>query len=225
MCPLIPWLTVPVIRKALAEIDAHTNLRRFEGEDGTWYLHATKWDEHQVIEKARRGVDRLPSHPSFQVADKSASSRRVVAREVEVEVEVEVEDKKEVEVEVEAERAGARTGLDGPSAPANDEGNGGSPPDTGPSPAAQQLRTPTASFKKSGLEECVSRFRAGEWTLEKVSEMLRVYGHTPSEINAPEIMQLFLTPEKQAATVADDSPASDPPELELDHDYFKAATH
>jgi len=128
MVPLIPWLTIPTVKKALAEIDRHTNLRWFKGMDGTLYLHALNFPDHQDIRKDRLGPDRLPSHPSVKVLDQSGSSPGVVPPEVEVEVEVEgeVKDKREVEVEVQASPTGERIGLCSPSAPANDHspGNG-----------------------------------------------------------------------------------------------------
>jgi hypothetical protein len=99
MCPLIPWLTIPAIKKALKEIDANTNLKWFQEDDGTLYLHSTNWEEHQKLEKMKRGEDYLPSYPSIKVDDQSTSSRRVVGPEVEVEVKDQVEVEREVELE------------------------------------------------------------------------------------------------------------------------------
>jgi len=92
--PLIPWLTLPAIRKALQEIDRETNVKWFEAE-GRRYLHSLKWDEHQDLRTDRRGRDLIPSYPG-EVRDKSGSSPGVVPPEVEVEG----EGKKEVELEV-----------------------------------------------------------------------------------------------------------------------------
>ena len=195
MCPLIPWLTVPAIKRCLAEIDRATNICWFQGEDSTWYIHATKWDEHQSIEKGKRGVDRLPSHPSVKVGDYSATTPGVVALEVEVEVEVEVKDKikEEVEVEVQGERADARTGLDGPSASAHDRGNGGASPDPGPSPAAQQLRTDNdnpaskgkAAFVQAAILNARARIECKEWTREEaVEKLFSFYGLSLADAHA-----------------------------------------
>jgi len=37
--PLIPWFSLGVIRKTLAEIDRETNVKWFQNE-GRWYLHS-----------------------------------------------------------------------------------------------------------------------------------------------------------------------------------------
>lgn len=123
MVPLIPWLTISAIRKCLEEIDKETNLRWFRGEDGTWYLHATKWDEHQALERGKRGTDRLPSHPSCQAEDKSATTRPEVAekstttrRAVAPEVEIEVKEEKKGEEKVETPTPPPRRGKTPPRA-------------------------------------------------------------------------------------------------------------
>ena len=85
VCPLIRWLSLPAIKKALKEITTNTNVKWFKF-DGCWYIHSIKFEEHQELRTDRSGPDLLPSY--------SGSSPGVVRREVEVEVEV----KEEVEV-------------------------------------------------------------------------------------------------------------------------------
>lgn len=138
--PLVDWATIPVIEACLREISGNTNVKWFQGEDGTWYLHALKWDEHQGIRKDKRGADRLPSYPATNqkqgYGGTTTELRRnhdgpppeVVPREEEVEVEVkeEVKEEDKEEVEVEVEGGGARAGLGGPPAPpSHPKGNGG----------------------------------------------------------------------------------------------------
>lgn len=90
--PLMDWFTLPLIEKCLAEISKKTNLKWFEFE-GLKYIHSLSWEEHQELEKNRRGKDDLPSY--IQVEDKSPTSHDLLSHEVEVEVEV----KEEVKVE------------------------------------------------------------------------------------------------------------------------------
>lgn len=173
--PHIPWFTLPVIRKALKEIDQETNVKWFQS-GGRWYLHSLSWDEHQDLRTDRLGIDRLPSHPSAKVPEKS----RTGPGEVRPEVEGEMQAEKEVET------AGARIAPSGgASAPASHQtepsnGNGKSTP---------------MPPKEVGLNQCLSHFQSGEWDLVKVSEKLRLFGYSSAEINSPEILRLFVTEE------------------------------
>ena len=55
------------IQKALQEISDYTDVKYF-CENGMWYLHALKFDEHQAtrLRIGRRGKDLLPSYPGYQ---------------------------------------------------------------------------------------------------------------------------------------------------------------
>jgi len=119
--PFIPWLTILSIRKALTEIDRHTNVKWFQNE-GRWYLHALSWREHQDLRADRLGADSLPSHPSVKVPDKSGRSPGVVPHEVEVEVQGEEE--REVELEVRKAADASAGALRPPLARLPDNGNG-----------------------------------------------------------------------------------------------------
>jgi hypothetical protein len=98
MVPLIPWLDVTAIEKCLAEIDTNTDVRWFQGEDSTWYIHAAKWDAHQKLEK--RGIDHLPSC-QCRLDDYSTATRRPVGPELELEQEPQLENEREGEAEAE----------------------------------------------------------------------------------------------------------------------------
>jgi len=107
VCPLIDWLDVEEIPQMLEEISTHTNVK-FWTTEGIGYLQALNWEEHQKLEKNKRGTDHFPNYPNLdsnQNDDYSATSRRLLAHEdkeeVEVELENEVKKKGEAEVEVE----------------------------------------------------------------------------------------------------------------------------
>jgi hypothetical protein len=113
--PLIPWFTLPAIRKALQEIDKETNVKWFQFE-GRWWLHSLKWPEHQDLRADRRGRDLLPSYPG-ELPEKSGSSPGVVRHEVEVEEEVEVKGKEKKKLKLKS--ADGLSGLsEGPEAAA-----------------------------------------------------------------------------------------------------------
>ena len=59
--PLIPWLTIPVIINCLKEIDENTNVRWFQGDDSTCYIHATHFNRYQKLRDDRLGRDDRPS--------------------------------------------------------------------------------------------------------------------------------------------------------------------
>jgi len=93
-CKLVPWMTIPEIKRCLREISEKTNVKWFQVND-VYYLHSINFQEHQSLETTKKGLDTMPSWGGGKerVADQSPTSRGPVAHEVEVEVEVEVEDK------------------------------------------------------------------------------------------------------------------------------------
>jgi hypothetical protein len=126
--PLVPWFTLPVIRKCLTEIDHETNVKWFE-HGGRWYLHSLSWREHQDLREERLGADTLPSHPSIEVRDLSGSSPGGVPPEVEVELEVKGKKKEKKK----AAAAACSGGLAPPLAAApQDGGNGADTPRLSP---------------------------------------------------------------------------------------------
>ena len=99
--PLVSWMTLPVIRRALADIHACTNVKWFES-NGRWWLHSLNWREHQDIRADRLGADSLPSYPSGELRDKSGTT----PGEVPLEGEVQGEGEEEVQGEGQAASVG-----------------------------------------------------------------------------------------------------------------------
>jgi hypothetical protein len=60
VCPKISYFSVEEIGQCLGEITRKTNLKYFF-VNGTWYLHALEFEQHQKLQKHRRGKDHLPS--------------------------------------------------------------------------------------------------------------------------------------------------------------------
>jgi len=176
--PLIPWFTLPAIRKALLEIDRETNVKWFEAE-GRRYLHSLKWEEHQDLRTDRRGRDLIPSYPG-EVRDKSGSSPGVVPPEVEVEGEGKEEGEVELEVPRTADASAGASRPPLPRLPGNGKDTTGASEKEGPLPDEDKA-----------LEEVARLVRAGEIDLAGASEKLRTFGFTHSEINNPALVALL----------------------------------
>jgi hypothetical protein len=216
--PLAPWATISCIESAMNAIHQHTKVKRFKGKDGLWYIHAVRFEKHQSLEKTKRGGDLLPDYPRIKSPTKSTTKSTttfpevddLVAAEVEVEVEGEFEVKEEGKEKEEVKDAGARIAPSGgASAPVSHSkaGNFLSPPPGKYADAGETIQTEPGNGKSTlmppkevGLNECLSRFRSGEWNLLKVSEKLHLYGFSSAEINSPKILQLFVAPEAEEAT-------------------------
>src|SRR5689334_10556727 len=61
VCPKVHYLTVEAIERALIQISEVTSIKYFR-QNGTWYLQALNFEEHQSIRKDRRGADTLPNY-------------------------------------------------------------------------------------------------------------------------------------------------------------------
>lgn len=62
VCPKIEYFTIPVISKCLQEISDKTDVKWFEIE-GTNYIHAINFDNHQDLREDRMGPDTIPDCP------------------------------------------------------------------------------------------------------------------------------------------------------------------
>jgi hypothetical protein len=65
VCPRVPYLTLMNIPLLLEEITEHTNLKWFEENNRQW-IHAVKFlTDHQKLDPAKLGNDKLPSYPGM----------------------------------------------------------------------------------------------------------------------------------------------------------------
>ena len=62
ICPKIDYFTIPVIVKCLEEITAKTDVKWYE-INGTKYIHAINFDNHQDLREDRMGEDHIPDCP------------------------------------------------------------------------------------------------------------------------------------------------------------------
>ena len=176
--PLIPWFTIPVIRKALAEIDAKTNVRWFEA-GGRWFLHALSWREHQDLREDRLGADLLPSFQGL-LPEHSRTTPGVLPREVEGEVEgeVEVEEKGEEEEEVKKGKPKtvrfAEEQRTAPPSPPRGEvcGDGEGEDREGPHPILNSIPSDLRGFAEAKM----AAVRAGKITGKTARKEMRLRG-------------------------------------------------